>query len=338
MPERWIVLTTINPPTEAVQAIAQLCTQGWSAVVVGDERTPGGWHVPGIDYLSVSRQRELFGAFADHLPFNHYCRKNLGYLYAMTQGATCILETDDDNIPLGTFGRDVSERRHVRLVQGSEWINIYKHFTDAFIWPRGLPIDEIDSVGEIAEGLTEQSCPVQQYLADGDPDVDAIYRRVVNQPVTFEQRLPIALMPGVWSPFNSQNTLFYTDAFLLLYLPCLVSFRMTDIWRSLVAQQCLWLKGLSLCVMPATVRQVRNSHDLLRDFADEVPGHCYNRRIARTLSEKARTLNGMEDMATICRALWGSLLADGIIERAECDLLDEWLDIAARVLSDTTRA
>jgi hypothetical protein len=41
---------------------------------------------------------------------------------------------------------------------------------------------------------------------------------------------------GVWVRFNSQNTVFFLDAFPLLYLPGHVSFRMTDIWRSFVAQ------------------------------------------------------------------------------------------------------
>ena len=33
------------------------------------------------------------------LPVGHYVRKNLGYLLAMSAGAACIYETDDDNAP-----------------------------------------------------------------------------------------------------------------------------------------------------------------------------------------------------------------------------------------------
>ena len=51
-------------------------------------------------------------------------------------------------------------------------------------------------------------CPVQQYLADDDPDVDAIYRLLYKDPVRFEQCEPIVLQPGTGCPFNSQNTAF----------------------------------------------------------------------------------------------------------------------------------
>ncbi len=39
--DRWIVLTTIQGPTEAVRAISRI--PGWSMVVVGDEKTPQSW-------------------------------------------------------------------------------------------------------------------------------------------------------------------------------------------------------------------------------------------------------------------------------------------------------
>ena len=36
---------------------------------------------------------------ANLLPKNHYTRKNLGYLYAIKNGADAIIDTDDDNFP-----------------------------------------------------------------------------------------------------------------------------------------------------------------------------------------------------------------------------------------------
>ena len=39
--DRWIVLTTIQAPTEAVRALARI--PGWSMVVIGDEKTPAKW-------------------------------------------------------------------------------------------------------------------------------------------------------------------------------------------------------------------------------------------------------------------------------------------------------
>ena len=60
---------------------------------------------------------------------------------------------------------------------------------------------------------------------------------------------------------------------------------MTDIWRSLVAQHCLWEMEEGVVFHSATVFQERNEHDLLRDFADEVPGYLLNDRIRRELED-----------------------------------------------------
>ena len=63
-----------------------------------------------------------------------------------------------------------------------------------------------------------------------DPDVDAVYRLTRKTPLFFDRAAePVVLASDTWTPFNSQNTLFYREAFPLLYLPCHVSFRMTDI-------------------------------------------------------------------------------------------------------------
>ena len=36
--------------------------------------------------------------FVDRLPWNSFGRKNVGYLYAISQGAKVIFDFDDDNI------------------------------------------------------------------------------------------------------------------------------------------------------------------------------------------------------------------------------------------------
>jgi len=39
--DKWIVVTTIRSPTDAVRALAQ--QPGWKVVVVGDKKTPRMW-------------------------------------------------------------------------------------------------------------------------------------------------------------------------------------------------------------------------------------------------------------------------------------------------------
>ena len=48
---------------------------------------------------------------------------------------------------------------------------------------------------------------------------------------------------------------------------------MTDIWRSFVAQRILQENDWAVLFHAPTVSQERNEHDLMRDFADEVPGY-----------------------------------------------------------------
>lgn len=331
----WVVVTTINRPSTAIEFISKLCKEtGWSAVVVGDTKTPSDWSCDPITFLSVQRQKELFGEYADVLPYRHYCRKNIGYLYALSQGADYILETDDDNIPYPAFGRDIDRRVAGRYVEKKGWINIYKYFTDAPIWPRGLPLDDIHALGAEQSAGSQSDCPIQQYLADEDPDVDAIYRLIFKNAVNFDPAArPVILSENAWVPFNSQNTLFFNEAFPLLYLPCHVSFRMTDIWRSFVAQEALWIHGFKLAFRTSTVKQVRNEHDLMVDFKQEIIGYTDNRRIGEILDSARMTLSP-EDRSTISRtskALWHTLVKAGIIPLQEVPAIDGWFDAIEKI-------
>ena len=46
MHDKWIVITTINSPTEDVKKLAGI--EGWKVVVVGDTKTPADWR-----YLNI---------------------------------------------------------------------------------------------------------------------------------------------------------------------------------------------------------------------------------------------------------------------------------------------
>ena len=324
---RWIVMTTINAPTRAIAHVAQLCRRGWGAVVVGDLATPADWHADDVIYLSPDRQKELFSGIAEIIPYRHYSRKNLGYLYAIASGAEYILEIDDDNIPYSNFAKRLSRTVRGRHVKFDGWVNVYKYFSDAIIWPRGLPLDELASVGAVQAVATDCLCTIQQFLADQDPDVDAIYRLIFKDPVVFDPSAPpVILSKNTWAPFNSQNTLFFSEAFPLLYLPCHVSFRMTDIWRSFVAQSALWAHGYEVAFHTSTVKQIRNPHNLMEDFQQEVVGYTHNKRICATLSEACASLTA-EDLSSIGRTaqtLWRCLAEEHVIPLAEIPIITAW--------------
>lgn len=322
----WIVITSINAPTAAISKVSDLCSKGWSAVLVADTKTPPDWHAENIHFLSVEKQRNMFGELAELIPLRHYCRKNLGYLYAIEYGADLILDTDDDNIPLDCFGNDLKLEVNGKLVGGADWVNVYKHFTNEKIWPRGLPLNKIHESGLVIRNSLKADCVVQQFLADRDPDIDAIHRLVFGSELFFDRNEPVILDKDTWCPFNSQNTVFFAPAFPLLYLPCHVSFRMTDIWRSFISLAVLERAGGKLAFLAPTVEQLRNEHDLMDDFELEVVGYRFNDAI-RTVLRQALVDQSLS-WETIPQAMLNCLAAlveAGYMPGAELAIARAWL-------------
>ncbi|CAE7761414.1 STL1, partial [Symbiodinium necroappetens] len=96
--DRWIVVTSIFQPSPATRKLGELTKQGWCYVVVADKNGPKDYDdVEGVTYLTVERQRALHFHIMDHLPWRHFGRKNVGFLYAIAHGAKIIYDTDDDN-------------------------------------------------------------------------------------------------------------------------------------------------------------------------------------------------------------------------------------------------
>ena len=59
-------------------------------------------------------------------------------------------------------------------------------FSDQFLWPRGLPLNEINNKQRILKKKERRlyTSPIQQSLSDHDPDVDAIYRLIYDKKLT----------------------------------------------------------------------------------------------------------------------------------------------------------
>jgi len=323
--ERFIVITTINYPTRSIKTIANN-KRDWTILVVADRKTPLDWNCQNVEQLSIKDQMTFDSEYARQCPLDHYARKNIGYLKAIKDGARVIAETDDDNIPKDNFLSSVSRNIKGRLVETPGWENVYTHFTDDKVWPRGFPLEYINRSFESPSSLAGESvfdCPVQQYLVDEEPDVDAIYRLTTKVDTKFRSNT-VVLSEGTFCPFNSQNTIWWPDAFVLLYLPSLVNFRVTDIWRSFVAQICLYKAGKKVAFGQATMFQNRNQHSLIRDFADEIPGYLNNARIMEML-RNINLLDGPDHIALNMQLCYEQLVEVEIIPQTELRLLDLWL-------------
>jgi hypothetical protein len=321
---KTLVITTIYPASPSVRKWATF--SGWKMVVAGDIKTPVDWNCHPAMYLSVADQERAQFQITRKLPWNHYARKLMGYLVAIQQGAEIILDTDDDNMPLSDWSIPDFLGSYLMTPPGMGFVNIYSYFTDQHIWPRGFPLNRVCEPAARLADSSLRTAPVRigiwQGLADGDPDVDAIYRMTVNAPCFFDVKPPVVLAAGTVSPFNSQNTAFIQPVFPLLYLPASVSFRSTDIIRGLVAQPILWSAGYSLGFTRATVVQDRNEHHYLSDFKSEIPCYLYAEKILEVVEGAVSSLYSIE---TNLVGAYESLIRHNLIPKCEMDLLLAWV-------------
>lgn len=259
------------------------------------------------------------------LPYNHYCRKMLGYLKAIQDGTDIIIDTDDDNIPKENWGFPEFEDKFDYIPGDKGFINIYQLYTQQNIWARGLPLNLITKQFGLEKDLLKQDCKVGvwQGLADEDPDVDAIYRLTSDKPCNFENRAPIVLGKGTISPFNSQNTMFRKELFPLLYLPTYVTFRFTDILRGLIAQPIMWLYDYHLGFSNATVIQKRNPHDYMKDFISEIPMYQFCEQVIETVD---KSITASKDIAANLFNSYNALLKENIVTENELITLEAWLN------------
>lgn len=309
----WVVVTSINEPTVAVQNFGSL--QGWCTVVVGDTSSPVSYDANGVDFLPLAAQKSLSYGIFPHLRNCAYTRKNLGYLYAIARGAQVIFDTDDDNIlrsnSIITVPKNIPE--HIAPCRGvahHQSVNPYAAFGRPDVWPRGAPFEALhletaipsfahaedhkaafDNFSKRVRKPLRSPCTplVVQGLADLDPDVDAVFRLTrtseLRNVVFDSNKGPVVVLSPDVAPYNSQNTLVSYDAFWTLLLPQSVTFRVTDIWRGYISQRLLQLVGARcpLAFVGATVEQRRNAHSFQRDFRSELQMYDQTARFVRFL-------------------------------------------------------
>jgi hypothetical protein len=312
------VITTINGPTRAVRAIHERV--GDALIVVGDTKTPDHLFDNFSHYLGAGSNRWMTLRVSDH-----YARKNLGYLWAMSRGAEWIRETDDDNEPYDTFYDRPALWIEAPMIGGSEeWVNIFKLYLPGHgphIWPRGLPLRYTHTVPRPST-LVRCNVGIYQGLSDGAPDVDAFQRLVKlcddNVKFTHSFNLTAFNTSGPWTPFNSQLTTWHKDTFPLMYLPVTCRFRVTDILRGYVALALLD-PDLSLVYQGALAHQDRNPHDFTQDLVNELPLYEKNWRVIIESSSFGESVG--DRMFNV----YSALVAEGIVASAELHYLYRWL-------------
>ena len=268
-----LLVTTIFKPTPAVHAFLAASSDS-RVVVVGDKKTAAApWRQLSqeqqgrVIYLPVDDQRNASLQVASVLSWNHFGRKNLGFLYAVKHGARWCFDFDDDNI----LGRVDSNRTHTlyhmyhAILHGRACVHLggtqhhlYNPYPDfgpsssprpvdrenLIVWLRGFPLEFITTRETYSQpaasdvALTEVA--VFQSLADHNPDVDAIYRMTRKLPLSFHVHHEVRALPrGTYAPFNAQATVWRTPAFWAMLLPVTVASRVADIWRAYICERLL---------------------------------------------------------------------------------------------------
>jgi hypothetical protein len=356
---KWVVITTIFDPTTLADQVYAL--PEWCGVFIGDKKsTPAKiWKDKylgdKITFLDTNEQlTTLSYRIISHIPMNHFARKNIGYLYAIERGAKIIYDTDDDNL-LKHDGQEFikwinlmeNNNNQVKNIMeipiASRKINPYLYFgvmdknsIPKFVWPRGFPLPHITNYSEsarptpnyIMKNHSLSEVGVVQFLADNDPDVDAIYRLTKHLPLFFtSNHLGVVIPLGSMTPFNGQATLYMHNTFWGLLLPQSVHGRVSDIWRAYFTQRIMSERGLFLMFTNPVVEQFRGDHHMfIKDFQAELPLYLQADQLVDYLWDGWNSgSSGGNELFEMIESLVIEMYEIGVLEIADVILTRCWL-------------
>ncbi|CAJ1970342.1 unnamed protein product [Cylindrotheca closterium] len=357
---KWGVVTTIFDPTEAISRVSKL--PEWCCVVVADTKTPTnymetfetmGGAIESTFFFSEERQKTWeqmegpIGDFVRTMPWRHFGRKNLGYLFAILHGAEFFFDFDDDNyikldddsgLPVEILPSTTTLENVTVPMLGPTAFNhhpLMKPSIPAPSWARGFPLEYIkDEATQGSPAFTEpmpfvsrsNSIGVIQFLADGNPDVDANHRLMRPLPVTFDNTQDatnVAVPKHAYSPYNAQASIHTQPALWATLLPTTVPGRVSDIWRSYFAQCIFADADLRLVFAPPKIEQIRNDHNILGDLTAEHDLYTKSGKLIDFLSEWDSPELALPQRV---EQLWIDLYERSYIEVGDVVAMQKWLE------------
>ena len=268
---KYIVTTTIQPPTEATLKFADM--EDWTLIVVGDTKTPHAeYEKIRCLYLHPDDQEKEYKQLSDSIGWRSIQRRNIGFVKAYHMGADVVATVDDDNIPYENWGRDIHVGKEIEVDFYETENTVFDPLSVTehnWLWHRGYPVEEIPTKNSVTYvGKKRTKVLVQANLWDGDPDIDATNRMTRRPLVKFNNIHPYST--NNITVFNSQNTFIHRDV-----LPYYMVFphvgRMDDIWGSYYLQR--HIPRGSIVFDKPTVYQDRNEQDLVRNLENELLGY-----------------------------------------------------------------
>jgi hypothetical protein len=267
--------------------------------VIPDRKTPAG----AFDRCAEFRKRSLQVVFPDFneqecylrkvgfppelIPYNSDNRRNIGYLMALSDGNDFVISLDDDNYCAGEG--DVfadyemvcdGAAEHPVVESESGWFNICSLMEicpDVEAYARGFPYFARHKEPKVRETPRKVRVRVNAGLWLSEPDMDGI-SWLVN-PVRTESFKGRSLVLGkrAWSPINTQNTSLHRDVLAAYYfirmgypLSGFAIDRYGDIFSGYFSQACVHHLGDRIRVGTPVAIHRRNSHNYMRDAANEM--------------------------------------------------------------------
>lgn len=321
------VITTINKPNINLKKLTKLSKKKkFDLVIIGDFKTPKNFKLIHGLYFDIKKQKKLMFEFAKKCPINSYARKNIGYLISYKNRCETIFETDDDNYPKENFFKYIKLEHTVHETKEQGWVNVYSKFIkkDVDIWPRGLPLDKIDSSFNFKTKKVKRNFFLKQGVCEGNPDVDAIYR-IINSDINIKFKNDYKFSLGnAFSPINSQNTIWSKKLFPLMYLPVTCTMRATDIWRGIIALNIIQNDNQTVLFFGTTMTQNRNVHNLSHDLKEELPLYK-NINVAYQVLKSLKLNKGVENYTINLIKSYEVLIEKNIFKRKEMYFLKAWI-------------
>lgn len=288
------VCTSINPNSDfTLRNIKKFEDKGFPSFIVLDRKNRNSLESPFINFRDEPQSE-----YERVCAWDSYARKNIGFIRA---SRTCdhIFETDDDNLLQADVASLNTEwEEEVTSKSFSDVTNIFSLIYDVgddLIWARGLPLACREN-NDFSSTEALSTVGVRQYLVQGNPDVDAIFRLVKGKNTHYDVKddlLPLKIY-NTYHPFNSQGTLWPKKNLSLAYLPATCEFRMTDIWRGYAAQHIMYAHGECVSFEQSALYQERNEHDIAVDFFGEYEGYKNAPKVLEILSSISKA--GKRDM------------------------------------------
>ncbi len=323
--DKCVVITTINYKTETIQK--HIDNKDYDVIIVGDLKTPDIYKNEDCIFLDLNLQKLLYPELYNLIPFNHYSRKNFGYLYAIQNNYKIIYETDDDNIPYENFDHILKHQNSEIITElNNNWINIFKYFTNNnYIWPRGYPLSLIKTEPNFLLKKTDIKPSIINGLVENDPDVDALFRIICNHQdnIIWEKNKNILISNKNTCVFNTQNTFWLNpEIFLSILIPSSVSFRYCDILRGIICNIILKRTNNYMMYSSPNVVQYRNEHNLMSDFKSEYEMYIHNEKILEYIENDLENIKNVKDLL---KQIYKNLLINNIIKELDINILNTWL-------------